>query len=771
MNNIQLYHTNIALGGQVKWDLIIENGPNGLIVDNFGLSPISREVKTNIFTANKSSQPDNLLDHTHLANLKQYYADIKGSFYNPGANPLIASKEPIVVSDDYDAYRSKFIDPHDPVLECGLNRAQYSVYKKPYEFFCPIWLEDFTSDDVLIFRFIVLSGTKELFTKSLSLETSSYTYHNQFVKYFNEYIDSVADKDGKIGDKLFYINLLDNYSYIRGIDVEAGKYESIMNITDLSTTLLETERLLMDNDSILCRQFEDKHIIAPQLINFNFIFDIEDIITKNLLDQMWGSDLHMNMEVIRKRVSNGVIERKSFERLDFFTNYDNIDCEIIGSISNHLNTTHTTKPNIFDEIGDNIGVSLLDKNKTVQNLFHWSLADNKEYIFNLYSGFGGCVEVKKAKSDKEYDLIKQHTLYQNSPNIWSLDANQLSPIEWCNGIVLKNDDESKLLDIKNNPDLYLDKVSILGREWCNMLKYGCVVSDYKSLIVYAPSQMFTKIRAIFGNTLHTEILDGGLVIDWYEVGGITYIFIAQGNESNVVFTNLRNALNRTQLQSQFLKDLQKWMDSIITPKIYSMKLVGYSTCTGPDDKCNEVEHYKTDKYENLARYDGYIKPCFINLTKNNIYIKRFIKHSDITDSAFAKYANSGFEKLYPSIDYYAWEKSDIIYEEDGIIHKDTRNYPYEYKWLNEGQTYLFHNTIEFIMDNVEIDVENKTYTYQGITKNSLNDWVLALLKAKYNTSDDLAQYIYNLYEIKIDWDYQSNDCITKYKYTIKLQLK
>ena len=44
MNNYQLYRTNVLLGGQMKWDLIIDSSQNTLYVSDFHLSPISNNT-------------------------------------------------------------------------------------------------------------------------------------------------------------------------------------------------------------------------------------------------------------------------------------------------------------------------------------------------------------------------------------------------------------------------------------------------------------------------------------------------------------------------------------------------------------------------------------------------------------------------------------------------------------------------------------------------------------------------------------------------------
>jgi hypothetical protein len=75
MNNYQLYHTNILLGGQMKWDLILDLSNNDLVVSDFHLTPISNNVPYNKYSK------DQLLNYKHEENVSRFYKKISGHFY------------------------------------------------------------------------------------------------------------------------------------------------------------------------------------------------------------------------------------------------------------------------------------------------------------------------------------------------------------------------------------------------------------------------------------------------------------------------------------------------------------------------------------------------------------------------------------------------------------------------------------------------------------------------------------------------------------------
>ena len=72
MSNYQLYRTNVYLGGQMKWDLVIDDSVDGLYVTKFNLAPISDNAKA-AFNTYSISDP-------HEDNIKKYYNSNKSIF-------------------------------------------------------------------------------------------------------------------------------------------------------------------------------------------------------------------------------------------------------------------------------------------------------------------------------------------------------------------------------------------------------------------------------------------------------------------------------------------------------------------------------------------------------------------------------------------------------------------------------------------------------------------------------------------------------------------
>lgn len=72
MDNFQLYRTNVLLGGQLKWDLVLDSIGSNLIVKDFHLSPICGDVPYNRYSQ------ETLINYPHQENIKKYYNSVSG---------------------------------------------------------------------------------------------------------------------------------------------------------------------------------------------------------------------------------------------------------------------------------------------------------------------------------------------------------------------------------------------------------------------------------------------------------------------------------------------------------------------------------------------------------------------------------------------------------------------------------------------------------------------------------------------------------------------
>lgn len=95
MNNFQLYKTCIPLSGQIKWNLTLESARNEdgygvLFVNDFKLAPISTQLQSGLNTNR------DVLNYSHLENLKRYYKSLENQFYKPYPTPELDSLLPVI---------------------------------------------------------------------------------------------------------------------------------------------------------------------------------------------------------------------------------------------------------------------------------------------------------------------------------------------------------------------------------------------------------------------------------------------------------------------------------------------------------------------------------------------------------------------------------------------------------------------------------------------------------------------------------------------------
>jgi hypothetical protein len=250
MENFQLYRTNILLGGQMKWDLILDTQGSNLVVSDFHLSPIN--INYPKYTE------ENLLNYPHQENLKKYYKEHEGLFYELNLDPRLSHDYAIVSDIKEEIYEDSF--------EAGPKNGLYQLYQKPFEVFCPLWLEYLNGD--LQFELIMFTETgKKISSKTVKIDGTKFgDYFYNYIKYLglDQGIDDVLD-----------INFNTKKATITGIKLDSGNLIK-QDISNIIPNLLYRERPMVEFTSMLMNLFKDTKIAVRQLFNFNFCFDAND---------------------------------------------------------------------------------------------------------------------------------------------------------------------------------------------------------------------------------------------------------------------------------------------------------------------------------------------------------------------------------------------------------------------------------------------------------------------------------------------------------------
>jgi hypothetical protein len=813
MNNYQLYHTNILLGGQMKWDLILDLSNNDLVVSDFHLTPISNNVPYNKYSK------DQLLNYKHEENVSRFYKKISGHFYKEMIDSKLSSEWPIIKDSD------KFQDTHDSQYEMGCNRALYKVYGKQFEFLCPVWLEHLDGD--LSFEISILSkfGGTPLITKVLKLSKGNYStpegiYHDKFTNYFNSYISNIGLDKGN--DRVMSVHLDKGTSQISALNVKTGMNE-VKDLPNLVTNLISRERPLMEFDNMIIQSFPDNALIAHQLFNFNLCFNISDILNPMLSSMLSKQCVYIKVDV---RVGDKLLEMR-----DFYSNYSYIPKKRCGYdfVINDSGITHLqgeeTSPNVLDYMKDNKFIDFINRNKIVQSTVHWSLVGNNDYILNCYNGFGGYYE----ENGKLHNIPH---VYGDSPDLTKLIYTpSLNNSSWCNtaSFESKNYQDWALDELVNKlPALHQHMVNFGGNNWVKNIKYKSPNSNNMYVLnVHCPvgrdlltkrgddfvNGILLKLKNSISNDQDSTYSDlvgvkshhhentnitifeicayisadfkesptnvpSNMLYDWVKdnMQMCTIVFFINGSyKDDSTFKGIKQALEEytknasssiTQCVFQLLQENLNAADMNGLAVVSNSTSIDIERADSPSLSSKEIEYYKNDKSsgEYVYRYSGPIRPSFISLSNDTNFNYVYYRDSVVWDgSKYKKYYGSGYPPLYPSIDYCSLLERRFSYEcpnEESL--KGFVNVGSEYKWFNHN---LRHNLIPEISTILESrkDVNGEFVKIIDLVKEFVGEY--------YGVKDEKLDYIYNLYDVKYSFEYKSPSNINEYVYDIKLTLK
>jgi hypothetical protein len=660
---------------------------------------------------------------------------MEGSFYSDGMNPEFKHNWPVIVPAGGHAYT------YNDVCDMGCRRMKhYDLYGKQFEFFCPIWLEHLA--DYLVFNFSVYDGTGEhlVARRTLTIERGDVT--NKFNRYFNSYITNCGIDVGT--DDVMRINIGENTAYVTGLNVKTGLH-TVRDISNVVNIITSRERPLMEFDNILISNLSNNNIVVNQLFNFNFCFNLNDIVSSAIADLMIGKQLTISVDVS--------VGDELLDKVDFNTEYDYIQKQLI-----HSDDSIKEDINVLNYLIDYKCIDLIDKNKYNQQVCHWSLCDCNDYIFNLYNGFSG-YSISKGK------VIQANHQYGKTP---SLDTSKHSDftnnIGWLN--IFNFTEWSEFYLFTMDIDTYKDKMSVFGgKTFVNDIKYSKIPQTpiyFCGLNVN--SELFTKI--LNNNPQHIPIHGNLSAIIYDDV----VIFVTDNLDElthNAILKSFKKITTNDPILSKFV-DI---FNSFVSPSVITISSsLSAERSDGPSYDTDEMIYFKDNNHsEYVIRYDGKIKPTFTK--SRTLYYKDYVSDdrsnglSTLQRSIYGMYIATGYEPLYKSIGYYSILSTEMDYKNvPSVQYSETKNHTDthvpliqipEYKWFNDGMSMSVK--------------DNHRFTIVKTMTDDLEKMVCDCLGDIYG-SDNIS-YVRSLYNIEYDWDYLSPTEINEYKYNIILRLK
>ena len=750
----QLLKTSPYISGQVRWDIPMyfhyDDGVHVVDTPELHIVPLDDNIR---FNEGNSWETFN---YSHLENIKHLFSEIGESFF---------SSEGEWTGNHWLYNEGDILDPYSHTYNMGARRTRFKRYGKQFSYLCPLWISEETDPKDLQFEISVkVSGEERdhIVRRKFKLSKKMCDYMKEYLYKSPRYVepDPSAPDPGYQGvnDDLLSIKFDPDYAFIAGVQVDTGKFAT-KDVTYIIGDLLHREIPMMEFDNRLVSKFRESNIIAQQLINLNFLFNMEDI-SYILKESLLGKHVGVSMRVM---YNDEYLPIK-----DFYTNYSDIPVYRAdrNSISSSLN--------VCDYMGDNKIVDYMYINKFTQPIFHWAMVENPIYIYNFYDGFapvfkdeGKFYRVEGRYYDQADISQETHNVY-NSAALWCKLLNGTS----INSFVINAYEQNALSD----PDTYASKLFInesTGISYLNNNRYNTGKLDLES---YKPKiddddkwpeniyiySVIKNMESEYTDRLIFERNDSDSLIIRYESNDIvyaTYLKLCEllRSSDHEVGDRKLEIIGDDIAKDGVIRLLIDMYDTWIPP--YKIDFVRGTITSQVDsfgdyhpEECNMYKYNDHRGY--VLRYTGGLCPLFINPTDEHYHniVYRYKQWGDIISPEVQKYNQfllTGMIPEYPSIGYYSFDQ-----EPDGLSIPDWYNqWPWDVSWKNDGILYVlpeeFKTTIEvsepynYNNDKEIEEMWGKLYEYiKSIGISTESTWIKHKLK--------------DLYEISYNFDYKKD---------------
>lgn len=367
----QLVRTSPYLGGQIRWDIPLhshyENGEHKLRTDGLYICPLNDDIP---FLHDNSRD---CLKYAHEVNIKDLYSKI-------GENMWLARGE-WSGKGWLHTPSGDLVDPYSHVYTMGTRRIRFQRYNKQFSFLCPLWISEETDPSKLYFVISVGVAGEE----RTHIVRNVMKLGDDIAGYMKNYLDksatwitpdmaqaeSVIKQYRGVNDNLLNIKFDPDQAYITGVDVRNGQF-LVKDVSYIVPNILRREDPLMEFDNMLLSLFSSQHMVAQQLINLNFVFDLEDI-SYILKDALLGKSVTVSIRV--------GYDGKILPLKDIYTDYAHIPVFRADMGEFHRGNS------VLDYMSDNYMTLYVHTNKFIQPIFHWTMVENPQYIYNFYDGF------------------------------------------------------------------------------------------------------------------------------------------------------------------------------------------------------------------------------------------------------------------------------------------------------------------------------------------------------------------------------------------------
>lgn len=782
----QLLKTSPYLGGQIRWDIPMfyhyDNGVHVMDTPELHIVPLDDNITFN------EGNSRNTFKYSHLENIKHLFGEIGDAFYSAEGE----------WSGNHWLYNNgDILDPYSHTYNMGARRTRFKRYDKQFSYLCPLWISEETNPRLFEFEFsIKVSGEERdhIVRRVLGLSDNICNYMADYLNKSARYKepDPSAPDPGYQGvnDDLLSIKFDPDYAFITGVQADKGRYAT-NDISYMIRDLLHREIPMIEFDNMLLSKFRESNMVAQQLINLNFLFNMEDI-SYVLKESLLGKHITV---ALRVKYDGQYLPLK-----DFYTNYSKIPVYRMDR------STINFSKNVCDYIGDNTIIDYMYTNKFTQPIFHWAMAENPTYIYNFYDGFAPVF-----KNDDEFFRVEGHyydqaDISQENHNVYN------SAASWCKlmdsigltGVTIMTYNDQVI----NDPDHYSSQlfmnfntgVAYLNNNRYDLTKLNLDAYGVKNL---PPIYLYTMIKDVnevscsdvgtdpqlnasmiinmmddkivirFDNDnivfstyrrysiLMQAVLDNGLDLIYTDDDGRKFgIYMVDGNPPD------------TGQPYQLIKFLIDLFDTWIPPYRINFTRSTLTDTVEPFDiyhplECNMYKYNAHNGY--VLRYTGGLCPFFVDPTdtdyKNVVY--RYKQWGDITTPEVQKYNDflkTGMLPEYPSIGYYSFDEEDDTVERP-LWYND---WPWDIVWKNDGHIYVLPEQYMVTTDPkpaIPYNEKNEELEMWELLYNHITEIGIPV------TTTWMKHKLKEIYTIKYNFEYASETDVDNIIYHVRFDLR
>ena len=767
---LQLAKTSPYLTGQFKLDIELFYRDGEIRSGDCHVSPLSDSLGE----TDSSDVPFfNCKLSDHIKRLRTRLGDL---FYSD--SPSLTS-EKILYGNNQVSGELKWQDTYDHTYQSGVSRMRYEKYGKQFQLLCPVWVD--RADDLLSTEFIFKI---KAFDSDVETAESAFSFSGDLRKVLQEYLTGISPD-------LLNINLDREEVNIKGLEASTGTVIT-KDVSYYLDKLLDRERPVIETDSMLCQLLPSNDMIARQVINLNFCFNMTDIMPEYFASAMqmhqWTVWCDMRKLISTEKVHSASDPYRKIPFCDLYTNYWHIPSYAGDSANGHFDDSK----NALDYLEDHRCVDYIMVNKVTQPIFHWALLENPDYLYNYYNGFSPVTIDQDGRDSLAQGLFfGQPNPYQKE---YKVGTNTLN---WCKIHDLRTS-QNVLADTENLYSSMGDSAFSRFEAKMNGVNWSMGMKFSESDVYYPP----TYVNIIYVNEEDIEDIYSNVYMGSMQSYDPNKALVLMHTTSPYIFASLLvdpsfpKALDALSLwnvlhgnfidalcatDASDIHDLIDSINGIFKCYVYPWTIEFNKSLFGqrvesPSSDSKELRYYKSDLNHSskVYRYTGSLIPMTIDFNDSEKYNWDFFYKkidSNFLSTEEGKKYNSflktGYSQVYPSIDYFPLDAKKAAYS------PDPERYPlgFEVKWCKNGRIYNLPETVVVTDTPINGQKANDDYFYSLLLTELSKRLAQCGSSAASGFPLAFGPQIRKAYSYKADWDYESETDINSMSAVVTFKLR